>query len=150
LKKNIYLKFLFVKSVLTESKYKQQRNTVNNLKKTGQKEILCKYKWKFRWIKISQWQIILENHEYVSITSCSQTSISERTFKHLQSKSGKTLFSSFKLDIEEKYLFKISAFSMDSYDNWKLHMSLLCLKRGINLYRQIIVQFPYCHVLVRF
>jgi hypothetical protein len=32
----------------------------------------------------------------------------------------------------------------------KLHMSLLCLKRGINLYRQIIVQFPYCHVLVRF
>jgi hypothetical protein len=36
--------FLRVKSVLTESKYKQQRNTVNNLKKTGQKEILCKYK----------------------------------------------------------------------------------------------------------
>ena len=29
-------------------------------------------------------------------------------------------------------------------------MLLLCLKRGINLYRQIIVQFPYCHVLVRF
>jgi hypothetical protein len=45
--------------------------------------------------------------------------ISERTFKHLQSKSGKTLFSSFKLDIEEQYLFKISAFSMDSYDNLK-------------------------------
>jgi hypothetical protein len=57
--------------------------------------------------------------EIISITSCSQTSISERTFKHLQSKSGKTLFSSFKLDIEEKYLFKISAFSMDSYDNLK-------------------------------
>jgi hypothetical protein len=31
----------------------------------------------------------------------------------------KTLFSSFKLDMEEKYLFKISAFSMDSYDNLK-------------------------------
>jgi hypothetical protein len=45
--------------------------------------------------------------------------ISERTSKHLQSKSGKTLFSSFKLDIEQKYLFKISAFSMDSYDNLK-------------------------------
>jgi hypothetical protein len=59
------------------------------------------------------------NVEILSITSCSQTSISERTFKHLQSKSGKTLFSSFKLDIEEKYLFKISAFSMDSYDNLK-------------------------------
>jgi hypothetical protein len=44
---------------------------------------------------------------------------SERTFKHLQSKSGKTLFSSFELDMEEKYLFKISAFSMDSYDNLK-------------------------------
>jgi hypothetical protein len=40
-------------------------------------------------------------------------------FKHLQSKSGKTLFSSFELDMEEKYLFKISAFSMDSYDNLK-------------------------------
>ena len=36
------------------------------------------------------------NVEIISITSCSQTSISERTFKHLQSKSGKTLFSSFK------------------------------------------------------
>ena len=36
--------FLRVKSVLTESKYKQQRNKVNNLKKTGQKEILFKYK----------------------------------------------------------------------------------------------------------
>ena len=37
--------FLKVKSVLTEAKYKQQRNKVNNLKKkTGQKEILCKYK----------------------------------------------------------------------------------------------------------
>jgi hypothetical protein len=31
----------------------------------------------------------------------------------------KTLFSSFKLDMEEKYLFKISAFSMDSFDNLK-------------------------------
>jgi hypothetical protein len=58
--------FLRVKSVLTESKNKQQRNKVNNLKKTGQKEILFKYKWKFRWIKISQWQIILENHENVN------------------------------------------------------------------------------------
>jgi hypothetical protein len=38
------------------------------------------------------------NVEIISITSCSQTSISERTSKHLQSKSGKTLFSSFKLD----------------------------------------------------
>jgi hypothetical protein len=111
-----------------------------------------------------------------------------RTFKHIQSKSGKTLFSSLELDMEEKYLFKISAFSMDSYDNLKsfcgsergvsldefillavkneiakplsllfnrsiqemvfqisgkLHMSLLCLNRGIHLYRQIIVQFPY-------
>jgi hypothetical protein len=36
--------FLRVKSVITESKYKQQRNKVNNFKKTGQKEILCKYK----------------------------------------------------------------------------------------------------------
>ena len=59
------------------------------------------------------------NVEIISLTACSQTSISERTFKHLQSKSGKILFSSFKLDIEEKYLFKISAFSMDSYDNLK-------------------------------
>jgi hypothetical protein len=50
------------------------------------------------------------NVEIISITSCSQTSISERTFKHLQSKSGQILCSSFKLDIEEKYLFKISAF----------------------------------------
>jgi hypothetical protein len=54
-------------------------------------------------------------------------SISERTFKHLQSKSGKTLFSSFELDMEEKYLFKISAFSMDSYDNLK---SFCGSKRG--------------------
>ena len=59
------------------------------------------------------------NVEIISITSCSQTSISERTSKHLQSKSGETSFSSFKLDIEQKYLFKISAFSMDSYDNLK-------------------------------
>ena len=52
---------------------------------------------------------------------------SERTFKHLQSKSGKTLFSSLKLDIEEKYLFNISAFSMDSYDYLK---SLSWSERG--------------------
>ena len=32
----------------------------------------------------------------------------------------------------------------------KLHMSLLCLKRGINLYPQIIVQSPYCHVLAKY
>ena len=36
--------FLKVKSVLTEMKYKQQRNKVNNKKKTSQKGILCKYK----------------------------------------------------------------------------------------------------------
>jgi hypothetical protein len=45
--------------------------------------------------------------EIISITSCSKTSISERTFKHLQSKSGKTLFSSFELDMEEKYLLNL-------------------------------------------
>jgi hypothetical protein len=40
--------FLKVKSVLTETKYKQQRNKVNNSKKkkTGQKEMLCKYKFR--------------------------------------------------------------------------------------------------------
>ena len=32
----------------------------------------------------------------------------------------------------------------------KLHMSLLCLKRGIHLYPQIIVHSPYCHVLARY
>ena len=68
--------------------------------------------------------------EIISITSCSQTSISERTFKHLQSKSGKTLFSSFELDMEEKYVFKISAFSMDSYDNLK---SFCGSQRGVSL-----------------
>ena len=57
------------------------------------------------------------NVKIISITSCSQTSMSERTFKHLQSKSGKIRLD--KLDIEQKYLFKISAFSMDSYDNLK-------------------------------
>ena len=60
------------------------------------------------------------NVEIISMPSCSQTSISETTFKHLQSRSGKTLFSLLKLDIEQKYLFKISAFSMDSYDILKL------------------------------
>jgi hypothetical protein len=33
-------------------------------------------------------------------------------------------FSSFKLDIEEKYLFKISVFSMNSYDNLKSFWAL--------------------------
>jgi hypothetical protein len=54
--------------------------------------------------KIVNKQIYTFNVEIISITSCSQTSISERTFKHLQSKSGKTLFSSFKLDMEETVL----------------------------------------------
>ena len=49
------------------------------------------------------------NVEIISITSCSQTSISESIYNQ---KSGKTLFSSFKFDIEQNYLFKISAFSM--------------------------------------
>ena len=50
------------------------------------------------------------NVEIISITSCSQTSISERTSKHLQSKSGKTLFSSFKLDIEQNIYLKFLLF----------------------------------------
>jgi hypothetical protein len=81
-----------VKSVLTESKYKQQRNKVNNLKKQANKKF------------------------YANINE---------NLDELKSANGKlywktiTLFSSFELDMEEKYLFRISAFSMDSYDNLK-------------------------------
>jgi hypothetical protein len=95
-------------------KYKQQRNKVNNLKKQAKKKFyaninenldeLKSANGKLYW-KTMNMLIIIScptalstfNVEIISIISCSQTSISERTFKHLQSKSGKTLFSSFEM-----------------------------------------------------
>ena len=35
-------------------------------------------------------------------------------------------------------------------DQWKVAHVIVCLKRGINLYPQIIVQSPYCHALAKY
>ena len=43
--------------------------------------------------------------------------------------------------LKEMFFFQISG---------KFHMSLICLKRVIHIYPQVIVQSPYCHMLARY
>jgi hypothetical protein len=51
---------------------------------------------------------------YISKISCSLTIICERTFLHLTSKGGRSLFLSFRSETEQKCLFNIPAFSKQS------------------------------------
>jgi hypothetical protein len=56
--------------------------------------------------------LLLFKIEIISMISSSLTQILSSTLPPLSSKSGKVLFSSTKLVIEQKYLFKTSAFSL--------------------------------------